>query len=285
MLSIIIPKFSNLLFFAQKRLSHSNKSQKYLSDENINLSFYGENENEIFKQIEELIGKQNAEQIKTDLSAIRPIFTERWPKISKNLLSWKQYFQNNEQLFKKIILDIKKITGVRNFTIAKIPIYLISNQSSKEKDINAWFSWTPKESFIVIEIPSSLKPPNDLFSIGILAHEFFHLMLRKNNNLFLKIKNTSEKNDNFLTKPADGMPNRMFLEELLVSSFIPEGYLNKKYLNIKIESIKKPKDLLSWRKFISQILYNTSEKYINNNKQIDAIFLKHLIDAIKCGEK
>ncbi len=100
-LSIIISRFSNLLFSLQKtnqrRLVKSNL-QKYLIDRNINRLFYGKNENKIWGQVEELIGLQKVEQIKRAIVPLKPGFSLHWYKTSKHLLRWKQYFQNNQLL-------------------------------------------------------------------------------------------------------------------------------------------------------------------------------------------
>ena len=186
-LSIKISRLSNLLFFAQKTNKYNLVKfdlQKYLADKNINLSFYGKDENKIWKQIEKSIGKQNTKQIKKAIIPLKFDFSSHWSKISKHLLLWKQYFQNNQSIFQQAILELKKLSGIKYSTISKIPIYLISDPVSNDKEINAWFSWTPKENFIVVEIPLGLKAPNNFFPLAVLAHEFFHLMLRKNKNLF-----------------------------------------------------------------------------------------------------
>lgn len=288
-LSIIISRFSNLLFFAQRtnqyRLVKFNL-QKYLADKNLNLSFYGKSESKIWKQIEKSIGKQNTRQMKKSVMPLKLLFASRWHRTSKHLLLWKRYFQNNQSLFQKTILEIKKLSGIKHFAVSKIPVYLISDNSSKDKEINAWFSWTPKESFIVVEIPFGLKVPNNFFPVSILAHEFFHLMLRKNKNLFSKIIKTAEENEKIFTKLSKGMPNRIFLEELLLSSFIPEGYLTEKYFNAKVVAYtSKPKDLLRWRKFIAFELYQTVKKYTDDTRQIDEKYLKDLIRVIKQNAK
>jgi len=284
-LSIKISRLSNLLFFASKidkaDLAKSDL-QKYLSDEKLNLSFYGKNENKIWRQIEETIGKENAKKIKKFIVPLDQVFDPYWRKASKHLLLWKQYFQNNQSLLQRVVFELKKLSGVKRFTISKIPIYLISDPVNNGKEISAWFSWTPKESFIVIEIPFDLKVPDNFFPLAILAHEFFHLMLRKNKNLFLKITKIVKENEKLFTKLAEGMPNRIFLEELLISSFIPEGYLSEKYFNMKVVSYtSKPKDLLEWRRFVAFKLYQKTKKYIDNNRQIDENYLKDLMEIIK----
>jgi hypothetical protein len=284
-LSIKISRLSNLLFFVSK-IDKANlvKSdlRKYLSDEKLNLSFYGKNENKIWRQIEKIIGKENAKKIKKSIVPLDQVFAPHWRKASKHLLLWKQYFQNNQFLFQQVILELKKLIGVKHFTISKISIYLVSDLVSNDKEINAWFSWAPKESFIVVEIPFGLKTPNNFFSLAVLTHEFFHLMLRENKNLFLKITNIARENNKLFTKLAEGMPNRIFLEELLISSFIPEGYLNEKYFGAKVVSCtSKPKDLLEWRKFVAFKLYPIAKKYTNGVRQIDENYLKDLIEVIK----
>lgn len=288
-LSIKISRLSNLLFFAQK----TDKAdfikfdlRKYLSDKNFSLSFYGKSEGKIWRQIEKIIGKEGVKETKKSIIPLDLVFASHWRKASEHLLLWKQYFQNNQSLFQQSILELKKLSGIKNFTISKIPIYLISDPTSNDEAINAWFSWAPKESFIVVEIPLGLKVPNNFFPLAVLAHEFFHLMLRENKNLFLEITKIAEENYKLLTKLAECMPYRIFLEELLISSFIPEGYLGKKYFNTKVISCtSKPKDLLRWRKFVAFKLYQTVEKYINDNRQIDEDYLKDLMKIIKQNAK
>lgn len=284
-LSIKIFRLSNILFFAQKTDEANlvkSDLQKYLSSEKFNLSFYEKSEGEIWRQIEKIVGKENAKEIKKSIVILNPVFVPYWRKASKHLFLWKQYFQKNQTLFHQVFTELKKLSGVKHLTISKIPIYLISDSVSNDREINAWFSWAPKESFIVVEIPLGLKVPNNFFPLAVLTHEFFHLMLRKNKDIFLRIADIAKKNDELLTKQAEGMPNRMFLEELLISSFIPEGYLSEKFFNTKVVSyISRPKDLLGWRKFVAFKLYQAAKKYINDTRQIDENYLKDLMVVIK----
>jgi hypothetical protein len=284
-LSIKISRLSNLLFFASK----TDKAdliepylRKYLSGEKFNLSFYGKNEGEIWRQIEKMVGREKAKEIKKSIVPLNSVFIPYWRKASKSLFLWKQYFQENQSLLQEVILKLKKLIGVKRFVISEIPIYLILDPANKDKEINAWFSWMPKQSFIVVEIPLGVKVSNNLFPLAILAHEFFHLMLRKNKDLFLRIADIVKENDELLIKRSEGMPNRMFLEELLISSFIPEGYLSEKYFDTKVVShASKPKNLLGCRRFVAFKLYQMAKKYITDNRQIDENYLKDLIKIIK----
>ncbi|MBU2068133.1 hypothetical protein KKE13_00950, partial [Patescibacteria group bacterium] len=218
---------------------------------------------------------------------IKPIFASHWQKAFKNLLSWKQYFQGNSELFEQVILDIKKLSGTNHFLLSKIPIYLVSDFRSNDKDINAWFSWMPKQSFIVVEIPFGLKVSSGLFQLGVLAHEFFHLILKQNKNLVLRINQIVEENRGLFEKLSKGdILDKMFFEELLVSSFIPEGYLSKKYFDLKIATdIFSSKDLLDWRRSVAFKMQQTAKKYISNARQIDKEYLEQLITVIKENAK
>jgi hypothetical protein len=272
-LSIKISRLSNFLFFTQQKGKHL--------DSKVEVSFYGEDEKNIWNQIKKSTNKQNVKQIKKDLIALKPDFSSHWAKSSKQLFLWKKYFQNNQRLFQQVILEIKKLSGVKNFLVSKIPIYLISNSSNKYKEIEAWFSWTPKESFIVVEIPSDIKVPDNFFPLSVLAHEFFHLMLRKNKNLFLKIDEIARQNEKLFTKLSEGMPSRLFLEELLISSFIPEGFLSEIIFHTKVVNVAQPKYFLAWRKFVAYKSYQIAKHYTDNQRPIDEKYLRDLVDIIK----
>lgn len=278
-LSIIISRFSNFLFFVQKQ---RNFLADYPSDKPLDLSFYEKNEHAIWKQIELSIGKHAAKKIKNAITPSKHEFSLYWNATSKHLLLWKRYFQNNQFLFQQALAETNALCGIKRFSISNIPIYLISDPASNDNEISAWFSWTPKQSFLVVEIPHDLTPPDHLFPISVLAHEFFHLSIRKNKTLTLIIIALAQKNNSLIAKMADGMPNKMFLEELLVSSFIPEGYLGKRYFNAKISPIKqRPKTLLQWRKFVASHLCQMAQTYINSRRAIDEQYLKTILKIIR----
>ena len=283
-LIIINSRLSNLLHFIQQtnqfdRISPAFKN--YLTNENFDLAFYGQTESKIWKQIQIVAKEEYIGKIKISIINANPTFNKRWPQISKDLSLWKKYFLKNRLLLEQLILEVKKLTKTKNFFISQVPIYLIADCSEKDNGVNAWFSWTPKESFMVVEIPYGLKPSGSLFPLGIVTHEFFHLMLRQNHPLFLELSESSKKNEKLLTRLAKGMPNRLFLEEMLISSFVPEGYLSEKYCNLKVENGNyKSKGLLYWRKFVAFKLKNIAIEYINGSKPIDEKYIQSVINAI-----
>ncbi len=171
--------------------------------------------------------------------------------------------------------------------ISQIPIYLISDPVSKNREITVWFFWTPEESFIVVEIPFGLKTPDNFFPLGIITHEFFHLILKKNKTLSFQVSEVAKKNAKLFTKVSKNyVSGRMFLEELLISSFVPDGHLSEKYLSIKVNIYtQKPKDLLDWRRLIAFKLQDEAKRYIKSKRRIDKKYIKYILGIIKQNKK
>ncbi|MFA5129299.1 MAG: hypothetical protein WC477_00075 [Patescibacteria group bacterium] len=283
---IVISRFSNLLFYIQRTGKCSPKKfdlEKYISEDNIDVLFYGKNEKIIWKRLQKSIGREQMNRFQQVVKPLKLTFTSYWKKESKTVLKWKKYFQMHTTEINGMLNDSKKLCGIKHLSFSNVPIYLLSDPSTKSKEINAWFSWTPKESFMVVEIPFGLQPSKNHFPIAVLCHEFFHLLLRKNQNLHSRIKECARTNSKFLTKIIDnGMPEKMFLEEVLLSSFLPEGYLSEKHLGIKInQNPTKPKDLLDWRRHAAFELKNVVKRYIEKGYVIDQKYLTLLINTLK----
>lgn len=284
----IIPRFSNLLFFAQRtdqRDKGKHNIQKYLLCEHIDVLFCGKSEKEILGQLSKSVGKQNADNLKRSLSPLRQTFATRWGTTSRQLILWKKYFQRNNALLLHSVSEIKKLNGVKNLTLSRIPIYLISIPMDEGKEINAWFSWTSAKSFIVVEIPEGLPVAENLFHMSVLGHEFFHLIIRRNTKLFSKIDIIAQKDKTLLVRLSDGMPPRLFFEELLVSSFLPEGYLGERDFGIKqAVRIHRPKDLLGWRRSVACAMREKAKDRLEHAKIIDDKYFGSIIRALR-GQK
>lgn len=284
-LPIIVSQSSNFLYSIQKRAKSGSVKyniHRYLDDEQIDAVLCARDDQEFLKITKELIGVQRVKEFNISSVKLKHNFDIKWEEIHKSLSVWKKYLQNKESLLKKILVDIQKLGAVKKFNISKILICLVSDPTTKSKEINAWFSWAPNKSFIVVEIPAGLHPPVNLFPISILAHEYFHLMLRKNKLVFSDICEVANKNLKILKKAALGMPERLFLEELMLSSFIPEGYLSAKYLKIPISPVSgRPKKLLAWRKYIAYKLRHESKNYVDKSRRVGTAYLKQLVKTIE----
>lgn len=284
-LNYIIPRFSNFLFFSQRidqNCGGKHQVQIYLPEEHSDVFFCGENETVVNRQLNKVIGKRKGEHLKKSLIVMRAPFKIYWETIYSHLASWKRYFQKNNVLLSRSISEIAKLNGVKNFNFSRVPIYFISVSPSEKKEVNAWFSWTPKKSFIVVEIPEKFLDTGDIFHVGVLAHEFFHLILRKSKEISLQINSITQENELLLIRLSKGMPPRLFFEELLVSSFIPEGYIGEKNFHRRnYISKSKPKDLLSWRRFVAYSLRSKSKEYVESKRIIDREYLESIMNVLQ----
>jgi hypothetical protein len=72
------------------------------------------------------------------------------------------------------------------------------------------------------------------------------------------------------------------LEELLVSSFVPEGYLKEKYFNLVVKPIN-PKNLsnfVSARQYAGYKMKELAKSYMETEKLIDVGYLEILLNDI-----
>lgn len=83
-------------------------------------------------------------------------------------------------------------------------------------------------------------------------------------------------------------PPKIVIEEALISSFIPEGYLSEK--NLKTDIIKEAKQELNkknidplsqLRNFSAILMYDEAKKYVDGKKSLDAEFFNKIVTVIK----
>ena len=186
----------------------------------------------------------------------------------------------NSEILNRLLSKIFLLCQISNFN-DPTKINLIYKKTNQE--IFAWFSWTPQDSFITIEF-NKLNKIDDQFIILVLAHELFHLILRKNKNLVRTIIKYSKLHTSCLQqiKETRLLP-KIILEELIISSFIPEGYLSKKYFNKSIKKISKflYNDLIDWRRYIAYKMQFYAKTYLKNKQTIDNNYIEKIIKLIE----
>jgi len=143
-----------------------------------------------------------------------------------------------------------------------------------------------KEKGITLEI-RNLKDIRDY--LLIILHEIAHSFLEKNSvEKVEKIVKKYKFPSNNLIKER-GKTN--LISELILSSFVPNGYLIEKYFNIPIRKMTKKyiqitqKKLFfakKWsflEKYIVFHLYPLAKKYIENKKKLDENYIKIAIET------
>jgi len=286
LLKINISRLPNIVWFAQNtKLDYqgSKPLPKYLQEDALQIDAYGTAKTAFFEKIRTKKGIKKMQSLQRYLHEIEPLFTTHWRSAAPHLSLWKEYLLAHERTLQKILTTLYNLTSTRGFTARHIPFYLIADPTNPTQELSAWFSWTPKKSFVVIEIPLAAIPSQTLFPVGIVAHEILHLLLRKNIRLFTELKNLAKDNAKLWLKTSDlPISPENFLEELLVSSFVPEGYLGEKYLQHKIKRlVMLPNDLLDWRRLIAYHMRTIARNYAEKNKAIDLKYMEYLLEVIK----
>ena len=147
--------------------------------------------------------------------------------------------------------------------------------ASSVPDCNGWTSGNS----IVLECSGwPVKRTQEIYQ-EITPHELFHILLRNNGRLLKNLRELAAENELALAKiNLEGYSSRMAFEEIILSSFIPEGYLIHK----KIEPPqKKPKDFQAIRQQFAYLLQDEAKKYVAARKSIDEAYLEKAMSEIK----
>jgi hypothetical protein len=188
------------------------------------------------------------------------------------------YFKDHRRKIDEILNVFFLLAGVRKTAITKITINLKSSQKEECE------GWTMSDDSIAIKY--SAKHSLSEVCLLIIPHEIFHLIIWKNKTLTLKMDRLAEDNSEKLKKiNFENWEIHMILEELLISSFIPEGYLAEKFLGTDVqkkaqkEIMKNHRECFLCERYKSAYkLYPFAKKYVENKKKIDSRYLKAIIE-------
>lgn len=113
----------------------------------------------------------------------------------------------------------------------------------------------------------------------ILMHEYFHLCIDQNASLTLIMSDFIDKNKLFFRKfYSSRLSPWIVLHELIVSSFVPEGYLGQK-MGYDINYKEKTK-LGKARLIVGQKMYSLAKKYIDKKIPIDHKYIKAIVNVL-----
>ena len=251
------------------------------------LIFTARNDREVWGIMNKISRRGELEKFRQSSLKISKKLDGIWYDIKDSLKNTKKYLNKNETIMNQTAQSISNLTATDNDKIKNTPVHLMLNFH----DLNnwaGWFSYTPKNQSIVLEAALKTSAKN-LFPLAIFCHEIFHLEIRRNHGLYQLIKKTAGENSNLIKEVGykNGNPS-MILEELIVSSFIPEGYLGQKYYSLSLKKIsgdiKPSKDLLQFsktRKQCAYIMRDIARKYTINKRPIDKNYIDELIGRIR----
>jgi hypothetical protein len=218
-----------------------------------------------FYLLKKQIETKEFQTIKEVFKILNKTFNEVW--VNNN---YKQTLKENKKIlkkelnnkkFKKINKKISKLT--LNNSIKKTNIYLFSHSSPKYFGGGANIG----KNNITLET-CSIKNNSYLKKIlSLILHEIFHNYIdsSKNINAFLK----KDININIKEK----INKTSLLKELIICSFLPNGYIGQKYFNIINKKTEKENTKLSTCNLISKEMYNMSKEYFEKEIPLDEKFI------------
>ena len=271
----------------QEEEKNLNEFSKVLQEAESNLEtiFLFEKPKDIQALISKEISKEKFEIIKQTFKVFEGRFNKVWNEEYENLKVIEKKFNEKKSQIDKNLEDIKKLCGLTKKQLPqKIETTLILSSTLKE-DCQGW-SFKEK---VVLECSGWPKEKIEYLIYSIFLHECFHILFKRNIKLFSNFKSVAHKNRHSinLTELSE-WPPEVILEEIVISTFLPEGYLSEKNMNInsrktaKKEAEKKSTDdFTRLRNFCALHLYDLAKEYTDKDKQLDRFYFEKAIDCIK----
>jgi hypothetical protein len=238
------------------------------------------------KNIKKNISQKQFDELEKSFALFLLRFEKIWKKKEKNLLNLKKVLEKSDSRFGNALSKIERIYGVDNkTTLNKIPVQLLISSNDKN-DILGYFSVTNRKTDIVLEYSGSINSEKNIFLNLVILHELSHLAVNKNRGLKNLIKKIAENNKNKIEKVFEFLPAEKTLEELIISSFVPEGYISKYFFkkNIKkITNYKNTKNQTNFtllRQFCAYKMKIPAKEYLENNKKINKEYIQKVVNLI-----
>jgi hypothetical protein len=220
------------------------------------------------------IGLQKTQELKNILDYFDARFQKIWETEKPKLERLRKNFIQKDIAATSTVKSITCLCGIKEKKSQRITC-LFGMSAASVPDCNGWTSGKS------IMLECSGWPAKRIKEIyrEIIPHELFHILLRNNGRLLKNLRELAAENETSLAKiNFEGYSSRMTFEEVILSSFIPEGYLIHKKLEAPC---KKPKDFQAVRQQFAYLLRSEAKKYVVMGKFIDKVYLEKVMSEIK----
>ncbi len=241
-------------------------------------------------KLSRVISPEQASNLKHAVKIMTPRFDRLWKKEITKIRKLKTILERDSKKLLPAIAAIQKLCNTREEKTGRhIPIYLLA-ASDRKDDVLGWFSAWDNKYDLVLEYLQCTKKSEEDFLLLILLHEIFHMNVRENKNLINIIRGTADKNKKILAGFYEDLRPQQILEELLISTFVPEGYLAQLLLHKPIDVEKQLQrkhgkiSLVSARRFCAFRLKKMAQEYSDRKLPLDKRFLRLLVLEIKRAE-
>jgi hypothetical protein len=227
------------------------------------------------------IGKQKLKSLRNIFDDFSPRFETIWRKKNNRLLKTKLVVSSDIKKIKDSLKTVGILCGMPKIKTKSLSVYLIMGSEVKG-DMSGWYSLMGNRMDLALECSNTLDKESKNFLKMILIHELFHYAIRKNAKILKTLDNLSIKNKAWLRKAWRNIQPWHSLEELLVSSFVPEGYLKEKYFNLTIKptNLKKISNFVYARQYVGYKMKEFAKSYIETGKLIDVDYLEILLNDV-----
>jgi hypothetical protein len=248
---------------------------------------------EVWKKVEEWVEPNELVALKSVFEIFTPRFEKLWKEEKPKLAEWKTTL--NKELAKK-------------------------KYDNLEKDLEAFFHQKPKYSHIDVYLlmgvagttggganigparvtlePTGVSTDMVAEMLNVLYHETAHLTLEHGHYQNLLEQFLQSLRGKFTEKHAffhSGQGTRTVVNEAVMTSLLPEGYLAEKYfggdifekvekiLGKNFEKIRKGgrDDFVAYRIFAAAKLYPVAKDYIENRKPVDEDYLQKVWEVFE----
>lgn len=237
-----------------------------------------------FRKVKDLLTEKQLLMFRRSFEIFEPKFSKIWNHYKESRL-WIDDFLSEikSESFQKLIKRTSAICGTTNISRIKISIILSPAPVGKTAAGTA----IPGYDTVTLELPELINEEwTRIYSIGVLTHEIIHIMLERE-GMTKKIDAAIKKFD--LPKIINGKPSSAWINEAIVESFAPGGFLMQNYYQNKIADCllanadqaypgSKPKSLkhyLLWRNYPMAVYYG------RNKKPIDRLFIENVSESLK----
>lgn len=255
------------------------------TDFDIENLFLFENDKKIWSGLSEQIDAKQTQQLKIIFKTFEHRFEKVWKQNIKKINLIKKGISKKTEIINKNIKIIDTLCDLPSKDLSPdIIVYILLSSNVKEE-----IQGRAAGNAIALECSGWPIAKIDYLINNILLHEIFHILFKRNKHLFKKFNKIIEKNTPLLEKSKLYIwPPKIILEETLVSSFAPEGYLSEK--NLKINIIKEAKKELAkkridamthLRNFAAIRMRDYAKDYVDNQKLLDFFFFEKISDIIE----
>ena len=229
-------------------------------------------------------GREYCEALRDTLMVFSERFQRYWSVAFPRLERIRSYLSGRSEILQRGLHIVERLCALPEGSLSFqcIPWFL-AIAGSNPRDIIGWFSHRGQHNAFVLEYEGDPTAVSGLLE-GIAMHELIHLGLRLQGSLVGYIQSESRSMD--VTLSAYGMSVERVFEELLVSSFTPEGALSEIVFGKvhglgNVPATSAERSLVSLRRWVAAEMHQRALEYLNGGRAIDQAYIREVLAMVQ----